>query len=241
MTELSVYDYFVNIRNIPLCYSGDLPCIIVGNPKRPTYIPLEVILCRITNQQLQFSIISQDLYVTNEFLTLYLNATVLQLCSLVSLQHYPKALTTLQPGSLVEKSKQKPQDRMTTLTNVILILSTFRGRAFSFLFFIKLLHGVCRVHKSTIMLTSLCCVPAVFLLLISSLKQMGACWQHLGYTLLSHSPLYVLQLMTFSFLIITDTGRTFRNHSTPQRSLEFQRKGLFIVKLLTFLSIIHVC
>ncbi|WOH13627.1 hypothetical protein DCAR_0833143 [Daucus carota subsp. sativus] len=80
MTELSVYDYFVNIRNIPLCYSGDLPCIIVGNPKRPTYIPLE-------------------------------------LCSLVSLQHYPKALTTLQPGSLVEKSKQKPQDRMTTLTN----------------------------------------------------------------------------------------------------------------------------
>lgn len=49
MTELSVYDYFVNIRNIPLCYSGDLPCIIVGNPKRPTYIPLEVILCRITN------------------------------------------------------------------------------------------------------------------------------------------------------------------------------------------------
>ncbi|KAK1381692.1 hypothetical protein POM88_019427 [Heracleum sosnowskyi] len=48
-----------NIRNIPLRYSGDLPCINVGKPKRPTYIPLE-------------------------------------LCSLVSLQRYTKALTTLQ-------------------------------------------------------------------------------------------------------------------------------------------------
>lgn len=41
-TELSVYDYFVNVRNISLKYSGVLPCINVGKPKRPTYIPLEV-------------------------------------------------------------------------------------------------------------------------------------------------------------------------------------------------------
>lgn len=40
--EISVYDYFVNQRNIELRYSGDLPCINVGKPKRPTYIPLEV-------------------------------------------------------------------------------------------------------------------------------------------------------------------------------------------------------
>ena len=40
--EVTVYDYFVNIRKIDLRYSGDLPCINVGKPKRPTYIPLEV-------------------------------------------------------------------------------------------------------------------------------------------------------------------------------------------------------
>jgi len=40
--EVTVYDYFVNRRNINLCYSGDLPCINVGKPKRPTYLPIEV-------------------------------------------------------------------------------------------------------------------------------------------------------------------------------------------------------
>lgn len=40
--EVTVYDYFVNIRKIELRYSGDLPCINVGKPKRPTYFPLEV-------------------------------------------------------------------------------------------------------------------------------------------------------------------------------------------------------
>ncbi|KAL8145998.1 hypothetical protein AgCh_003945 [Apium graveolens] len=84
MTELSVYDYFVNVRKMPLQYSRDLPCINVGKPKRPTYIPLE-------------------------------------LCSLVSLQRYTKALTTIQRSSLVEKSRQKPQDRMKTLTNALKI------------------------------------------------------------------------------------------------------------------------
>ncbi|KAK7372677.1 hypothetical protein VNO80_06064 [Phaseolus coccineus] len=41
--EVTVYDYFVNHRGIQLLYSGDLPCIIVGKPKRPTYFPLEVL------------------------------------------------------------------------------------------------------------------------------------------------------------------------------------------------------
>lgn len=40
--EVTVYDYFVNYRHIDLRYSGDMPCINVGKPKRPTYIPLEV-------------------------------------------------------------------------------------------------------------------------------------------------------------------------------------------------------
>ncbi|KAJ0467239.1 hypothetical protein HanIR_Chr14g0683151 [Helianthus annuus] len=76
--EVTVYDYFVNYRKIDLRYSGELPCINVGRPKRPTYIPLE-------------------------------------LCSLVSLQRYTKSLTTLQRSSLVEKSRQKPQERMRVL------------------------------------------------------------------------------------------------------------------------------
>ena len=41
-TEITVYDYFVKHRNIELRYSGDLPCINAGKPKRPTYLPMEV-------------------------------------------------------------------------------------------------------------------------------------------------------------------------------------------------------
>ncbi|KAI7991190.1 Protein argonaute 4A [Camellia lanceoleosa] len=64
-----------------LQYSGDLPCINVGKPKRPTYFPLE-------------------------------------LCSLVSLQRYTKALSTFQRSSLVEKSRKKPQERMRVLSDL---------------------------------------------------------------------------------------------------------------------------
>ncbi|KAL7227320.1 hypothetical protein ACSBR1_022208 [Camellia fascicularis] len=80
--EVTVYDYFVNYRHIDLRYSGDLPCINVGKPKRPTYFPLE-------------------------------------LCSLVSLQRYTKALSTFQRSSLVEKSRQKPQERMRVLSDAL--------------------------------------------------------------------------------------------------------------------------
>ncbi|KAI3926873.1 hypothetical protein MKX01_032788 [Papaver californicum] len=82
--ELTVYDYFVNHRHTELEYSADYPCINVGKPKRPTYIPVE-------------------------------------LCSLVSLQRYTKALSTLQRSSLVEKSRQKPQERMRALSDVLKI------------------------------------------------------------------------------------------------------------------------
>ncbi|KAG7947378.1 hypothetical protein I3843_14G091600 [Carya illinoinensis] len=80
--EVTVYDYFVNHRGIELRYSGDLPCINVGKPKRPTYFPVE-------------------------------------LCSLVSLQRYTKALSTLQRSSLVEKSRQKPNERMKVLSEAL--------------------------------------------------------------------------------------------------------------------------
>ncbi|XP_077215045.1 protein argonaute 16-like [Tasmannia lanceolata] len=72
--EVTVYDYFVK-KNIELTYSAYLPCLDVGKPKRPNYLPLE-------------------------------------LCSLVSLQRYTKALSTMQRSSLVEKSRQKPQERI---------------------------------------------------------------------------------------------------------------------------------
>ncbi|CAH8362423.1 unnamed protein product [Eruca vesicaria subsp. sativa] len=77
--QTTVYEYFTEFRNIPLRYSGDFPCINVGKPKRPTYIPIEH-------------------------------------CELVSLQRYTKSLTNIQRASLVEKSRQKPPERMTSLT-----------------------------------------------------------------------------------------------------------------------------
>ncbi|KAJ6756606.1 TRANSLATION INITIATION FACTOR 2C putative-RELATED [Salix purpurea] len=80
--DITVYDYFVNHRSIDLRYSGDLPCINVGKPKRPTYIPVE-------------------------------------LCSLLSLQRYTKALTVLQRSQLVEKSRQKPQEKIRILADVM--------------------------------------------------------------------------------------------------------------------------
>lgn len=40
--EVTVYDYFVNHRNMGLQYSADFPCINAGKPKRPSYFPLEV-------------------------------------------------------------------------------------------------------------------------------------------------------------------------------------------------------
>ncbi|CAL4957224.1 unnamed protein product [Urochloa decumbens] len=43
----------------------------------------------------------------------------IELCNLVSLQRYTKALSTLQRSSLVEKSRQKPQERMSVLSDVL--------------------------------------------------------------------------------------------------------------------------
>ncbi|WCJ42176.1 Argonaute family protein [Euphorbia peplus] len=80
MIEVTVYDYFVNHRQIELRYSGDFPCINVGNRKRPTYIPLE-------------------------------------LCTLLPLQRYTKALSVLQRSKLVESSRQNPPEKMRILTD----------------------------------------------------------------------------------------------------------------------------
>lgn len=42
--EVTVYDYFVKHRKIPLPYSGNLPCICVGRSKNPAFLPIEVVL-----------------------------------------------------------------------------------------------------------------------------------------------------------------------------------------------------
>nr|XP_043632802.1 protein argonaute 4A-like [Erigeron canadensis] len=80
--EITVYEYFAKYHHIEVKDSYDYPCLDVGKPKRPIYLPLE-------------------------------------LCELISLQRYTKALSSLQRASLVEKSRQKPQERMKALTDAL--------------------------------------------------------------------------------------------------------------------------
>ena len=37
--EITVYDYFTKHRNIERTYSAFMPCLDVGTPKRPSYLP----------------------------------------------------------------------------------------------------------------------------------------------------------------------------------------------------------
>ena len=41
--EITVYDYYLKHRDTELKESRNLPCLNVGKPNRPVYIPLEVI------------------------------------------------------------------------------------------------------------------------------------------------------------------------------------------------------
>lgn len=106
--EITVYDYFVNRRNVQLSYSESLPCLNVGKPKRPTYIPIEVAI--------SFLIFCILFWIFVPILNvLYF---IVQLCELLPLQRYTKALTVFQRSSLVEKSRQKPQERIRVLNDV---------------------------------------------------------------------------------------------------------------------------
>ncbi|PHU12185.1 Protein argonaute 4A [Capsicum chinense] len=80
--EITVYEYFTKHRNIELSSSVYMPCLDVGKPNRPNYLPLE-------------------------------------LCYLVSLQRYTKALSLIQRTSLVEKSRQKPRERIKVLADAV--------------------------------------------------------------------------------------------------------------------------
>ncbi|KAL5102189.1 hypothetical protein RYX36_006516, partial [Vicia faba] len=39
--DISVFEYFTQRKMIPLKYSGNYPCINVGKPQRPIYLPIE--------------------------------------------------------------------------------------------------------------------------------------------------------------------------------------------------------
>ncbi|KAM5580524.1 protein argonaute 16 [Rosa sericea] len=80
--DITVYEYFTKHRGIKLTYSANLPCLDVGKPKRPNYVPLE-------------------------------------LCSLVSLQRYRKALSSKQRASIVGSSRQRPQERINSVTSAV--------------------------------------------------------------------------------------------------------------------------
>ncbi|KAF0911750.1 hypothetical protein E2562_011746 [Oryza meyeriana var. granulata] len=78
--EITVQEYFKSKQvDLTMPY---LPCLDVGKPKRPNYVPIE-------------------------------------LCNMVSLQRYTKALSSQQRATLVEKSRQKPQERMRVVTDAV--------------------------------------------------------------------------------------------------------------------------
>lgn len=116
--EITVYDYFTKQRNIELRYSAYMPCLDVGKPKRPTYLPLEVCNCLlflwIALQVLINALWTQ--WILHRFDVVFFH--IFQLCSLVSLQRYTKALSSVQRASLVEKSRQKPPERIRVVTDV---------------------------------------------------------------------------------------------------------------------------
>lgn len=103
--ELTVYDYFVNHRHIDLRYSADLPCINVGKPKRPTYIPIEVnhlIHCSVYISILNFIMVLNISFAIFLLLALYFGvlATIHE-----STQYSPKSF----PGGEI-KAKTTRED-----------------------------------------------------------------------------------------------------------------------------------
>ncbi|ONK70265.1 uncharacterized protein A4U43_C05F31950 [Asparagus officinalis] len=80
--NVTVFDYFSRDKKIELTWSAYAPCLDVGKPKRPNYLPVE-------------------------------------LCNLVPLQRYTKALSSQQRASLVEKSRQKPLERIRVVTDTL--------------------------------------------------------------------------------------------------------------------------
>ncbi|KAF2292334.1 hypothetical protein GH714_020085 [Hevea brasiliensis] len=82
VVKITVYEYFTKHCGIELTDSACLPCLDVGNTKRPIYLPIE-------------------------------------LCTLVPLQRYTKALSPTLRASLAASSRQNPQDRKRTVIDAV--------------------------------------------------------------------------------------------------------------------------
>lgn len=111
--EITVYEYYKHVKEIELRRSADFPCINVGKPKRPVYFPLEVI--NHTTSGLKYFI--QKIF---WFIFFW------QLCTLVPLQRYTKALSSKQRSQLIGESRKKPNERkaaLQTVVNLTMILS----------------------------------------------------------------------------------------------------------------------
>ncbi|XP_078168085.1 protein argonaute 16-like [Carex rostrata] len=80
--DVTVCEYYQKKHQIEVSWSAKFPCLDVGKPNCPNYLPLE-------------------------------------LCDLISLQRYTKALSSQQRANLVESSRQKPKDRTKTITEAI--------------------------------------------------------------------------------------------------------------------------
>lgn len=109
--EITVYDYFVNMLGVPLAYSADLPCVDIGRPNRPIYYPIEVTFLP--------TYLHQDLkYLAIQLLIPKKIEMNLQLCSLVSLQRYKKALSVHQRIQMVKKTSLKADKLSQVLKDV---------------------------------------------------------------------------------------------------------------------------
>lgn len=122
----------------------------------------------------------------------------------MSLQRYTKALNTLQRASLVEKSRQKPQERMSTLTNVGFIPETFSFYHFGPHKYVMVIFFCFRLLKAANMMLNLCYVLVAFqsVLILLILKAVFCLLQ--GYvwliTSLHHfDQLYLLVLLFLQF------------------------------------------
>ncbi|XP_074358310.1 protein argonaute 16-like [Apium graveolens] len=78
--EITVYEYFTKHRNLQLTTSAYFPCLDVGKPGKPNYVPLE-------------------------------------LCNVVSLERYTKALSPVQRAFLVNNAGHKPLETKKVLTD----------------------------------------------------------------------------------------------------------------------------
>ncbi|KAK4784213.1 hypothetical protein SAY86_018581 [Trapa natans] len=80
--DITVSEYFSEYCGIKLTFSSFFPCLDVGKPKRPIYLPIE-------------------------------------LCSLVPLHRYTKTISPMQRVSLIERSRQKPPERMQVIEDAL--------------------------------------------------------------------------------------------------------------------------